>query len=284
MNNILQIKNLTKKYDNFTLKDINIEIPKGVIVGFIGENGAGKTTTIKAMLNLLNIDEGTITIFNKDYQNYEKEIKEKLGVVLDNSFFYEQLTPLDINTIMKNIYENWDEKLFFNYLEKFKLPKDKMPKDYSTGMLMKLKIVTALSHNPELLILDEPTSGLDPIARSEILDIFEDFIQNENHSIFVSSHITSDLSRIADYIIFINNGEIILNEEKDYLLENYAVVRCSEDEFKTIAKEDYLKYKKNKYDYEVLINNKTEFKKKYHFKNIDKPTLDDIMLLNVKGE
>lgn len=284
MNNILSITNLNKSYDNFKLNDININIPKGVIVGFIGENGAGKTTTIKSILNLINVDSGNIKIFDKDYKLDEKEIKEKIGVVLDNSFLFEGLTPNDINNIMKKMYNNWDEKLYFSYLDKFKLSKNKMIKDYSSGMLMKLKIITALSHNPELLILDEPTSGLDPIARSEILDIFSDFIQDENHSIFVSSHITSDLEHVADYIIFISDGKIILNEEKDKMLDNYGIVKCTEKEFKEIDRKDYIKYKKNRYDYQLLVDNKNKFKKLYNIKTIDKATLEGIMLLYIKGE
>lgn len=284
MNNILSISNLNKEYDNFKLKDINLNIPRGVIVGFIGENGAGKTTTIKSILNLINIDSGSIKIFDKDYKLDEKEIKEKIGVVLDNSFLFEGLTPSDVNVIMKKMYNNWDENIYFSYLDKFKLSKDKVIKDYSSGMLMKLKIITALSHNPELLILDEPTSGLDPIARSEILDIFSEFIQDENHSIFVSSHITSDLEHIADYIVFISNGEIILNEEKDKMLDNYGAVKCTEKEFKDIDKKDYIKYKKNRYEYQVLVSDKNKFKKKYNIKTIDKATLEDIMLLYIKGE
>ena len=218
---------------------------KGQIYGLIGKNGAGKTTTIKAILNLINIDSGEIKIFDKDYKRDEKFIKEKIGVLLDDSFFSERLTVLDINVILKNIYKNYDEVTFFNYLDKLKLPRDKKLSEFSTGMLMKLKIITALSHHPELLILDEPTSGLDPIARADILDIFKDFIQDENHSIFVSSHITSDLEHIADYIIFIKDGGIILIDEKDKLIDNYGVVKCSEKEFNLIKKTDYIKYRKN---------------------------------------
>lgn len=284
MSNILSIKDLNKIYDNFMLKNVSIDIPKGSIVGFIGENGAGKTTTIKAILNLINIETGKISVFNKDYKKNEIEIKEKLGVILDNSFLPDSLTAGNINSIMKFMYSNWDEDLFFKYLDRFKLPKEKMNKDFSTGMLMKLKIATVLSHKPELLILDEPTSGLDPIARSEILDIFQEFVEDENHSIFVSSHITSDLEQVADYIIFISNGEIILSEKKDKLIEDYAIVKCSLEEFNSIDRNDILKYKKNKYNYQVLIRDKNEFKKKYDIKAIDKPTLDNIMLLYIRGE
>ena len=284
MENILEIKNLSKKYDGFELKNVNIELPKGMIMGFIGENGAGKTTTIKAILNIINRDAGEIKIFGLDNKENERKIKEAIGVVLDDSFLSEYLNPSDINKIMKNIYKNWDEKLYFKYIEDFKLPKEKISNEYSSGMKMKLKIAVALAHHPKLLILDEPTSGLDPVARNEILDIFQEFIQDENKGIFVSSHITSDLERIADYITFINNGEIILTKTRDELLENYGIVKCSEEQFKKIDKKDYIKYKKNKYEYDVLIENKYEFKNNYDISVIDKPSLEDIMLIYIKGE
>ena len=284
MENILEIKNLSKKYKGFELKNVNIKLPKGMIMGFIGENGAGKTTTIKSILNIINRDSGEIKIFGLDNKENERKIKEDIGVVLDDSFLSEYLNPADINKIMKNIYKNWDEKLYFKYIEDFKLPKEKISKEYSSGMKMKLKIAVALAHHPKLLILDEPTSGLDPVARNEILDIFQEFIQDENKGIFVSSHITSDLEHIADYITFINNGEIIFIKTRDELLENYGIVKCSEEQFKKIDKKDYIKYKKNRYEYDVLIEDKYEFKKKYDISVIDKPSLEDIMLIYIKGE
>ena len=281
---ILEVKNLNKKYKDFQLKNVNLSLPKGMIMGLIGENGAGKTTTIKAVLNIINTDSGEIKIFGLDNKKEEKKIKQDIGVVLDDSFLSEYLNPMDINKIMKNFYQNWDEKLYFKYIEEFKLPKNKISKDYSSGMKMKLKIAVALSHHPKLLILDEPTSGLDPVARNEILDIFQDFIQDEEHAILVSSHITSDLEHIADYITFINNGEIVLTKTKDELLDRYGIVKCSEQEFKKINKADYLKYKKNRYEYEILVENKNEFKRKYDIQIIDKPTIEDIMLIYIKGE
>ena len=284
MENILEIKNLSKKYNGFELRNVNIELPKGIIMGFIGENGAGKTTTIKSILNIINRDSGEIKIFGLDNKENERKIKEDIGVVLDDSFLSEYLNPADINKIMKNIYKNWDEKLYFKYIEDFKLPKEKISKEYSSGMKMKLKIAVALAHHPRLLILDEPTSGLDPVARNEILDIFQEFIQDEEHGIFVSSHITSDLEHIADYITFINNGEIIFTKTRDELLENYGIVKCSEEQFKKIDKKDYIKYKKNRYEYDVLIEDKYEFKKNYDISVIDKPSLEDIMLIYIKGE
>ena len=284
MENILEIKNLSKKYKGFELKNVNINLPKGMIMGFIGENGAGKTTTIKSILNIINRDSGEIKIFGLDNKENERKIKEDIGVVLDDSFLSEYLNPSDINKIMKNIYKNWDEKLYFKYIEDFKLPKEKISKEYSSGMKMKLKIAVALAHHPKLLILDEPTSGLDPVARNEILDIFQEFIQDENKGIFVSSHITSDLEHIADYITFINNGEIIFIKTRDELLENYGIVKCSEEQFKKIDKKDYIKYKKNRYEYDVLIEDKYEFKKKYDISVIDKTSLENIMLIYIKGE
>ena len=284
MENILEIKNLSKKFDGFELKNVNIELPKGMIMGFIGENGAGKTTTIKAILNIINRYSGEVKIFGIDNKENERKIKEKIGVVLDDSFLSEYLNPADINKIMKNIYKNWDEKLYFKYIEDFKLPKGKMSKEYSSGMKMKLKIAVALAHHPKLLILDEPTSGLDPVARNEILDIFQEFIQDEEHGIFVSSHITSDLEHIADYITFINNGEIVFTKTRDELLENYGIAKCSQEQFKKIDKKDYIKYKKNRYEYDVLIENKYEFKNNYDISIIDKPTIEDIMLIYIKGE
>ena len=283
MENILEAKNLCKKYNQFELKNVNLTLPKGMIMGLIGENGAGKTTTIKSILNLTN-STGEINIFGLNVKKYDKKIKQDIGVVLNENFFSEYLNPKDINKIVKNIYKNWDEKLYFKYLEDFKLPQNKISKEFSSGMKMKLKIAVALAHHPKLLILDEPTSGLDPVARSEILDIFQDFIQNGENSIFVSSHITSDLEHIADYITFINDGEIVLSKTRDELLEEYGIVKCSKAEFEKINKKDYVKYKVNRYEYDVLVENKAEFKRKYDFNVIDKPTLEDIMLIYIKGE
>ena len=192
MENILEVKNLCKNYDKFSLKNISLNLPKGTIMGLVGENGAGKSTTIKAILNLVHTSDGIIKIFGLDCKEHEMEIKEDIGIVLDEGFVSEYLNPKDINTIMKDMYKNWDEELYFKYLADFKLPEDKISKEYSSGMKMKLKIAVALAHHPKLLILDEPTSGLDPVARNDILDIFQDFIQDEEHGIFVSSHITRD--------------------------------------------------------------------------------------------
>ena len=279
----IKVKNLNKKYEGFELKNISFEIPEGSIVGLIGENGAGKTTTIKSILNIIK-SEGEIQVFGKNIKQNEKEIKSKLGVVLDDSFLSEYLTPKKINSIMKNFYNTWDKKLFENYIKIFKLPENKMIKDFSSGMKMKLKIATAISHKPQILILDEPTSGLDPIVRNEILDIFRQFIaEDEKRSILISTHITTDLEHISDYIMFIKNGEITLNLPTSEILENYGIIKCDEKDFSKIAKEDYEYYRKEKYQYEVLVNNKKMIKSKYGISTIDK-AIEDIMLFYIKGE
>lgn len=285
MSNAIEIKSLKKKYDNnFELGEINLEIPSGCIIGLIGENGAGKTTLIKSILNITKPESGEIKIFDKNNKKYESVIKEDIGVVLDGMFFPEILTPNDINSIMKDIYKNWDKELFYKYLKDFNLPNNKKIKTLSKGMRKKLEIATSLAHHPKLLILDEPTSGLDPVVRDDILDIFLNFIKDENHTILLSTHITSDLKHIADEIIFIDKGKIILNKSKDELLDNYGILKCDIDTFDKISKEDIISYKKNKYNYEILVSDRNKMLKKYKNFIIDKITLDELMVLIIKGE
>ncbi len=284
MNNVIEISKLKKKYDNsFELGEINLNIPSGYVIGLIGENGAGKTTLIKSILNIINFDSGKIKIFNKDSKEYDSLVKEDIGVVLDDMFFPEIITANDINIIMKDIYKNWDKELFYKYLNDFKLPKSKKIKELSKGMRKKLEIVTALAHHPKLLILDEPTSGLDPVIRDDILDVFLNFIKDEDHTILLSTHITSDLEHIADEIVFIDKGQIVLDENKDELLDNYGILKCDIDLFDNFDKEDIISYKKNKYNYEMLVRDKNKMKKKYKDCVIDKITLDELMILIIKG-
>ena len=284
MKNAIEIRKLKKKYDdNFELGEINLDIPSGYVIGLIGENGAGKTTLIKSILSIINIDSGDIKIFNKNNKD-EYLVKEDIGVVLDGMFFPEIMTINDINIVMKSIYKNWDSELFNKYLRKFKLSKSKKIKELSKGMRKKLEIVTALSHHPKLLILDEPTSGLDPVVRNDILETFLDFIRDEEHTILFSTHITSDLEHIADKIVFIDNGKVILNENKDELLDNYGALKCSIDSFSKIDKDDIIRYKKNKYNYEILVGDRNKISKKYKDCVVDKITLEDLMILVIKGE
>ena len=274
MKSAVKIHNLTKQYDSKFQLNVDLEIPKGMIIGLIGENGAGKTTLMKSMLDIIHPEQGTIS--------FEKG-SEHIGVVLDQSFFPEILTPMDIHHIMKDIYSTWDADMYFRYMKDFDLPLHKAIKTMSKGMRKKLEIATAFSHHPSLLILDEPTSGLDPVVRSEVLDLFLEFIQDENHTILFSTHITSDLEHIADYIIFLDDGKIILKENRDTLLEEYGVLKCSEKEWKTIDSKDYVTYKKGKYQYELLVTDQKRMKKKYPNMVVDRISLEELMVLTIKG-
>lgn len=282
MKNILEVKNLQKSYSDFVLGPISTHFPGGVIIGLIGENGAGKTTFIKSLLGIIQ-SEGSIQIFGRDMNEEVREIKEDIGVVLDNSFFPEVMTANDIHKIMKNLYKNWDPGLFFSYLDKFSLPRNKAIKTLSKGMRKKLEIATSLAHHPKFLILDEPTSGLDPIIRKEVLDLFLDFIQDEEHTILLSTHITSDLEHIADYILFLDKGHIVLEETRDDIMDNYGILKCGIEEFSSIKKEDVIRFLKNKYGYEILVKNSQVLKKKYPKMILDKITLEELMVLLVKG-
>ena len=284
MENAIELKEVSKKYADFALDKISFSVPKGAIVGLIGENGAGKTTTMKAILNMIQTS-GKIKVFGKDVKKFEKEIKQEIGTVLDDSFLSEYLTAKRIHSVMKDFYVSWDSKKYFAYLKEFGLSQDKLIRQFSSGMKMKLKIAIALSHHPKALILDEPTSGLDPIVRNEILEIFRKYIiEDEERSILISSHITSDLEQIADYLIFIHQGKIIFHVPTSELLENYGIVKCDDKDFSKLEKEDYICYRKEKYQYEVLVSDKYEIQKKYDFKVVDRPTIDEIMLFYVKGE
>lgn len=282
MENAITVKNLCKDYDGFSLKNVSFELPKGSIMGFIGENGAGKTTTIKSILGLVKIKSGDVEIFGRKFSD-ERDIKEKIGVVFDECCLHDFLTPSDFSKIFAGIYKNFDAELYRKYLSDFKLPEKNKIKTFSRGMKMKLSIAAALSHKSELLILDEPTGGLDPVVREEILDIFLDFIQDENHSILISSHITSDLDKIADYLTFIQDGEIILSESKDELLENMGILKCSSDELKNFEKYA-VAYRTNQFGCEVLVKNKSELLAERPESVIDSVNTESIMVMLSRGK
>lgn len=284
MDSILNISHLKKTYPGFQIKDLSLTIPKGVIMGFIGENGAGKTTTIKAILDMIHLDKGSIQIFGKDSVACGKEIRQQLGVVMSESTFPEYMTPKQIDRVLSSIYTNWDKERYQELLKQFQLPEQKRIKEFSRGMHMKLGIAMALSHHPKLLILDEATSGLDPIVRDEILDVFLDFIQDEEHSIFLSSHITSDIEKVADYVTFIHNGSIVLSEQKDEILESYGVLKTTPEKFAQLSKDDYISYRKSSYRLEALIKDKEKIKRIIPDAMIDPASLEDIMVFTVKGE
>ena len=251
MYNALEIKGLSKEYKDFRLDNVSFEVPSGSIVGLIGENGSGKTTIIKLILNMIKKNGGDVTVLGKN--KGISDIKNEIGVVMDEPGFPGFLNAKEINRIMKNIFSNWSEDTFFGYLKKLKVPDNKEYKDMSKGTKMKTGIAVALSHNPRLLILDEATNGLDPVVRSEVNEIFTEFTRDESHSILISSHIVSDLDRICDYIVFIHNGKLMLFEEKDRLLEKYCIVHCTREQLSSIERSKIIGRKENKYDISVLM-------------------------------
>lgn len=285
MNLSLEITGLTKAYtdSDFALDDVSFSIPSGTIMGFVGENGAGKTTTIKSILNTVHIDSGTIRIFGRVMTDRDTAIREDIGVVLDTANFPAVLTPGKLAKVMRGIYKQWDQEFYLKLTAKFGLPMDRKIKEFSRGMTMKLAIASALSHHPRLLILDEATSGLDPVTREEILEVFLEFVEDERHSILMSSHITSDLEKIADYITFIHQGKIILTAKKDELIYDYGVARCKSEQFKIIAEGDRLAYRVKEHQIDVLVIDKKGFEQKYGGITVDQVSIDEILLLLVKG-
>ena len=286
MENILELEKVSKIFDksNFMLDGISFSLPYGTIMGVVGENGAGKTTTIGCILNTVMKDSGEIKIFGKEMQDKDTDMREKIGVVYDGDNFPGYWTAKQLSQVMDGLYSQWDSALFQKYLKDFRLPVNQKIKHYSKGMTMKLAIAAALSHHPQLLILDEATSGLDPIMRDEMLDVFLEFVQVEDHSILLSSHITSDLEKIADYITFIHDGKLILTASKDDLIYNYAVMRCKENQFRALDSSDILAYRKRDFQIDVLVSDGKEAERKYKDIVVDHVSVDEIMLLLAKGE
>lgn len=280
--NALKITGLTKQYKDFTLDNISFEVPHGSIVGLIGENGAGKSTTLKAILGLINTDGGSISLF--DGGGISEENKDNIGVVFDGSNYPDTLTPKQLGNVLNTIYHTWDSKMYSRLLDEFSLPLSKKLKHFSRGMTMKFSIAAALSHNPRLLILDEATSGLDPVIRDNILDILLDFMQEEDHSVLVSSHITSDLEKIADYIVFLHNGKVIFSKPKDELLVNYGIIKCGAAQFSLFDRQDIVTCRKQDYEWQVLVSDRKKAEKKYPKALIQPATIDEIMLMYLKGE
>ena len=275
----IEIKNLVKKFDSFTLGPIDLSIPKGTIVGYIGQNGAGKSTTIKLLLGLLKKDSGEIKILDYDNPN-SLELKDKIGVVFDDLLVPEEMTLVDLEKFCSRVYSKWDREFFYQLKKKFKLSEKQAIQSYSRGMRMKLSMAVALSHKAEILILDEATSGLDPIVRDEILDFLLDFIQDENHTILISSHILSDLEKVADYIAFINDGKVLFVESKDELKENYAICTLSNEEVKNLDEEAIIGRRIHAFGQEMLV--------KRNFIpdgiRLQKPSIEDIMIYFLKGD
>jgi len=284
MKNAIVVKNICKTYEDFSLDHVSFCVPEGSIVGFVGENGAGKSTTIRAILDLIRVDSGSVEVLGLDREERRDPAwREQIGVVFDVGHVPDLLTAGEMDKVMAGIYRQWDSQTYQAYLKKFKLTKDKKYKDFSRGMKMKLSLAVAMSHGAKLLVLDEPTGGLDPIVRDEILDIFLEFIQEEDHSILISSHIISDLEKVADYIVFIHDGKICLEEEKDRLLEQYGIVHTTPEQAAMLPAELVVGRRDSRFSCEVMVKDRHEIGRRYPDLTMDPAGIEDIMLYTVKG-
>lgn len=283
--NAVEISGVTKRYEGFTLDNISFDVPKGSIMGFIGQNGAGKTTTIRSLLNITDIDGGEIRLLGLDHIGDETEIKKRIAVVFDELPFHDVFNAADMARIFEGLYPEWDNAVYSVYLERFKLPAKKKIGQYSKGMKMKLQIACALSHNAELLVMDEATTGLDPVVRDEILHIFMEYLRDGERSILMSSHITGDLEKTADSVTFIDKGKILLTGCKDIILETHGILKCGKDELGNIDGDDIISVRTNEFGTEVMVSDRSSAQNKYDGAVIDPASLDDIMLYYVhKGE
>ncbi|GIN90374.1 ABC transporter ATP-binding protein [Siminovitchia terrae] len=283
MENIVEFKGVTKRFKGFSLENINLQIKKGYVTGFIGANGAGKSTTIKLMMNLLQADAGEIKVFGLDYASHEKEIKERIGFVYDSNVFYEGLNIKDIRQIVAPSYKNWSDEQFYDYIKKFELPLNKAVKTFSKGMQMKVSLAMALSHDAEFIMMDEPTAGLDPVFRRELLDILKDIMEGGKRTLFFSTHITSDLNHIANYITFIQKGKILFNDSMDEVQERYALVKGSTDLINRDTEKSFIKVEHSSTGFQALTDDVKRVKELFGDRVvIEEATLEDIMFY-VKG-
>ena len=283
--NAIEIQGITKKYDGFTLDNISFNVPRGSIMGFVGQNGAGKTTTIRSILNIIPIDSGKISLLGMDHLKNEEEIKERIAVVFDEMPFHDLFTAKDMGRIFKGLYQKWSDQTFQQFMERFQLPMNKKLGKFYKGMKMKMQIACALSHEAELLIMDEATTGLDPVVRSEILDIFLEYLQDEDHSILMSSHITSDLEKIADSVTFIDKGRILLSGYKDEILDSHGILKCTKRDYKDLDPEDFISARLTDFGAEALVSDRAAVARKYSGAVIDPASLDEIMVYYVnKGK
>ncbi|MBR6760485.1 MAG: ABC transporter ATP-binding protein [Oscillospiraceae bacterium] len=283
--NAISLSGVTKRYEGFTLDHVSFTVPKGSIMGFIGQNGAGKTTTIRSLLNITNIDEGEIKLLGLDHIRDETEIKKRIAVVFDELPFHDLFNAKDMARIFEGLYPAWDNAAYAKYLERFQLPVKKKIGQFSKGMKMKLQIACALSHNAELLVMDEATTGLDPVVRDEILHLFMEYLQDGERSILMSSHITSDLEKIADSVAFIDKGNILLTGYKDEILEAHGIIKCSKEDAQNIDMADVVSIRTNHFGAEIMVTDRNAAACKYSGAIIDPASLDDIMLYYVhKGE
>jgi len=285
MGNVLEIKDLRKQYDGFLLKDISFSLPEGYVMGFIGPNGAGKTTTIKLIMNLIRRDAGEIEVCGFDNIANEQEMKEQIGFVYDENYYYEELTVNEIKRIVAPFYRNWDEGVYQQYLKLFELPAHKKIKALSKGMKMKFSLALALSHQARFLIMDEPTSGLDPVFRSELLDILRGYLISADRGVLFSSHVTSDLDKIADYVTLINNGEILLCCSKEELLGQYGLVKGDKRLLEEGLRRELIGLQENSFGFTALTKSAANIAaRRYENLLVERPSLEDIMLYMIRGE
>ena len=284
MTNCIEIKGLCKSYGDFTLRDVDLTVPGGSIMGLIGENGAGKTTTIKCLLGIARPDRGSITVLGRDMAAYGAEIRQDIGVVLDECFYHDTLRPKDLSPILAPIYRGWDRELYRDCLARYGLPENKLIKEFSRGMKMKLSLAAALAHRPRLLVLDEATAGLDPVVREEILEEFLAFIGDEEHAILMSSHITGDLEKAADYITYLHRGQVALTGSKDDIRDCYGRVACTAAQLEQLGPGDLLRVRRGAFGCEGLTANRAEFQRKYPQLLAEPLSLEDIMVFMERGE
>ncbi|MCC3687580.1 ABC transporter ATP-binding protein [Bacillus cereus] len=283
MNAVLEVKNLNKAYENFSLKDVTFSLNQDCITGFIGTNGSGKTTTIKAILGLILKDSGKINFLEKDIDKHERKSKNKIGVVLDEGYFYDELTLKEMKNVIAPSYTEWDEQVFLKYIKRFNLNLGQKISTLSKGMRMKFAVTIALSHHADLLIMDEPTSGLDPLVRSELIDILLDFMKEPGKSVFFSTHITSDLDKIADMIILIDDGQILIDEEKDALVETHALVKGDNQLINNQTEKLFLNLSQTKYGFEGITHKIDDVCRLMPGVLMERPTIEDIMLSYIGG-
>lgn len=283
MSDLLRIQNLEKHYDGFDLEGISLSVPTGSVVGFIGSNGAGKTTTIKAILGLIHRDGGSVQVLGREVTE-GSDFRADIGVVLDESAFHDPLKAPQVGKILAGTYRNWDTALFDAYLDRFQLPRNKKIKEFSKGMKMKLSIASALAHHPRLLILDEATAGLDPVVRNELLDEFLTFIQDEDHAVLLSSHITSDLEKAADYVTYLHKGRAVLQGTKDELLDTYGRLVCSRADLAAVDAALLEGTRVSQFGCEALVKDRQAFRRRYPDLTVDPVTLEDIMVFTVRGD
>ena len=283
MSNILEVAGLNKSYKNFSLTDIHFALPEDCITGFIGINGAGKTTTIRTILGLTQKDSGMIKVFGKDMENNEREIKNRIGIVLDEGHFYDELTMAEMKGIVAPAYSEWSEKDYKEHMDRFSLnPRQKIA-TLSKGMRMKFALTLALSHEADLLFMDEPTSGLDPLIRSQLLEIMTDYMKKGGKSVFFSTHITSDLDKIADMIIFIHNGKILFEKEKDSLLDNYRLIKGDNQSLNDNNRKLFLNIQTTNFGFTGITDNLSEVQRNIPDVLVERPTIEDIMLAHIEG-